>query len=772
MAKLSRKSVVVEDLGESHRIQNRGNNGWELYNFRTGNIDQELIKEWNDNLSNLLIFAALYSAILSAFVIESMRKLEEDPQETSRDLLMYIANQTFNASRNRTLDQYEPIHFSPEKYVIIINGLLFASLSLGLVVGLIAIIILQWIIRYDSGLLRKNAKDRATTRQYRSEAIEDWQLPRIIALLPILLYASFTLFFSGLLYWLWHINQRVFLVTLVIFCIGLAFYLGTTVLAVIWNSAPFDTPVSDGLSALFDKSQEEREKDAILNDRNLEVRTLLDQLESTEIKHHFLPDLSKTLLSFLQLPELQTLHFQEVIRKMQEKWTGMFRNIQKLSHFPDMNEEHEQDAEIFSESTAILLYPQTDQNIYFKIAGLSNNIPERLITTCDLICSQTTAISSRYRDFFFRVALRKQYYMSFYNPLCPKVLDTISRILEILLEEAVIPDNLVRDISTIMTSVILGICGKDRPEGLYLPQLSYDVLSREDSLIHQDELILWRKAVASLYATLGPIDRPKDWKSVTWYPLRLIRDLPLDISQQIDHKDQERITQILRHIFTNACRKLGRAYRTTWKTELWDIGLLIIPNIQREFKYVMLPELLVASIALAANKADVASIVSDVEVDVVSPTSVARVDMFTTPPVVRVSTTSAPRVSPTSPTRSHVEAHDIHREITKVILPFLDPNVPQFEKALDECLISGCKPPSDNILALLRRDGSATVPPEDGSLLFSHVEQLIALESDPQRQGGNGDIDDGKNLQLQEVIGRTVEVLETFSQSLQPRKGK
>ncbi|KAG8757072.1 hypothetical protein FRC14_002405 [Serendipita sp. 396] len=771
MTKSFRKNAVAENLSESNRIQNRGNNGWELYNFRTGNIDQELIKEWNDNLSNLLIFAALYSAILAAFVIESMKKLEEDPQETARDLLMYIANQTFNAARNRTLDQYEPTHFSPEKYIIIINGLLFASLSLGLVVGLVAIIILQWIIRYDSGLLRKNAKDRATTRQYRLEAMEYWQLPRIIALLPILLYASFTLFFSGLLSWLWHINQRVFWAALVIFCIGLSFYLGTTVLAVIWNSAPFDTPVSDGLGALFTESQEEREKDAILKDENLEVRTLLDQLESIEIKRHFLPDLSKTLSSFLQLPKPSALHSQEVIRRMQEKWTGMFRNIQTLSHFPDMNEEHEQDAEIFSESTAILLYPQTDQNIYFKTADLSDDIRERLITTCDLICSQTTAISSQDRDFLFCVALRKQYYMSFYNPLCPKVLETVSQILEILLEEAVIPDSLVRDISTIMTSVILGICGKDRPEGLYLPQLSYDVLSREDSPRYEAEVTLWGKAVASLYATLGPIERPEDWKSVTWHPLRLIRDLPPDI-QQIDRKDKERITQILRRIFADACMKLGRANRSTWKHKLWNIGLLIVPDIQREFKYVMLPELLVASIALAANKADVASIVSDVEVDVVSPTSVARVDMFTTTPVARVSTTSAPRVSPTSPTRSHVEAHDIYQEITKVILPFLDPNVPQFEKALDECLISGCKPPSDNILGLLKRDGSATVPPEDESLPFSHVEQLISLESDPQRQGRDGNVDEGKTLQLQELISRTVEVLETFGQSLQPRKGK
>ncbi|PVG01485.1 hypothetical protein CPB86DRAFT_823723 [Serendipita vermifera] len=251
-----RKRRVVPVRNETHTVPS---SGWELYNLRTENIDQELIKEWNDNLTNLLIFeddetqskrlqAALYSAILAGFVIESMKKLEEDPQETTRDLLIYLVNQTSNAAWNQTVERFVTTPFSPENHAVV------------------------WIIRYDSGLLRKKAQDRAATRQYRWEGIQRWRLPEMIGLLPLLLYLSFSLFFAGLVLWLFHVNKFVFWTTLSIFCLGILFYLGTTTLAVIFNHAPFDTPLSDGLSRLIiRKRQEDRERDAVSNDTDLEI---------------------------------------------------------------------------------------------------------------------------------------------------------------------------------------------------------------------------------------------------------------------------------------------------------------------------------------------------------------------------------------------------------------------------------------------------------------------------------------------------------------------
>ncbi|PVF97758.1 hypothetical protein CPB86DRAFT_734360, partial [Serendipita vermifera] len=60
---------------------------WEIYNHKALEVDREMIKDWNDSLNTLLIFTALYSAVLTAFIIESMKLLEEDPAETTRDIL-------------------------------------------------------------------------------------------------------------------------------------------------------------------------------------------------------------------------------------------------------------------------------------------------------------------------------------------------------------------------------------------------------------------------------------------------------------------------------------------------------------------------------------------------------------------------------------------------------------------------------------------------------------------------------------------------------------
>ncbi|CAG7848779.1 SubName: Full=Uncharacterized protein {ECO:0000313/EMBL:CCA71748.1} [Serendipita indica DSM 11827] len=69
---------------------------WHTYNERADIVDRELIKDWNDSLNTLLIFGALYTAILTAFIIESMKLLGEDTGETTRDILLVISRQLAN----------------------------------------------------------------------------------------------------------------------------------------------------------------------------------------------------------------------------------------------------------------------------------------------------------------------------------------------------------------------------------------------------------------------------------------------------------------------------------------------------------------------------------------------------------------------------------------------------------------------------------------------------------------------------------------------------
>ncbi|KAJ7869451.1 hypothetical protein B0H14DRAFT_2289492, partial [Mycena olivaceomarginata] len=52
---------------------------WKLYLKETEAEDKELAQLWQIGLDQLLIFAGLFGAILTAFLIESRKDLKEDP---------------------------------------------------------------------------------------------------------------------------------------------------------------------------------------------------------------------------------------------------------------------------------------------------------------------------------------------------------------------------------------------------------------------------------------------------------------------------------------------------------------------------------------------------------------------------------------------------------------------------------------------------------------------------------------------------------------------
>ncbi|QRV85771.1 transmembrane protein [Ceratobasidium sp. AG-Ba] len=52
---------------------------WETYVEQTERSDKEVVKEWNDSLDVLLLFAALFSAVTTSLVLESLRQLQPDP---------------------------------------------------------------------------------------------------------------------------------------------------------------------------------------------------------------------------------------------------------------------------------------------------------------------------------------------------------------------------------------------------------------------------------------------------------------------------------------------------------------------------------------------------------------------------------------------------------------------------------------------------------------------------------------------------------------------
>ncbi|PVF97747.1 hypothetical protein CPB86DRAFT_826271 [Serendipita vermifera] len=220
---------------------------WELYNHKALEVDREMIKDWNDTLNTLLIFTALYSAVLTAFIIESMKLLEEDPAETTRDILLIISRQLANSS----FPAFEPTPYETPPFAIVVNGLFFTSLSCALIAALLAVLALQWVANYDMGLNTSSPEKRALQRHMRLMGIRKWKMSELIASLPLLIFVALFLFFIGIANWLWHVNRAISGIVMGGIGVGFLLYTITNLISIVKLDAPFRTPISKEIAGII-----------------------------------------------------------------------------------------------------------------------------------------------------------------------------------------------------------------------------------------------------------------------------------------------------------------------------------------------------------------------------------------------------------------------------------------------------------------------------------------------------------------------------------------
>jgi Family of unknown function (DUF6535) len=190
--------------------------------------------------------AALYSAILTAFIIESMKLIQEDVTEATRDVLFTITRQL----ANNTVAAFEPKSFVAPAWAVRVNYYFFTAISCTLMSALSAVLALQWVGSYDTGLNPSSPEGRALQRHVRYRGVEKWRMVQIIAFLPLLIFAALFLFFVGLAEWMWTIHQGVSAIIIAGVILGATFFVATTATSMTYVGAPFRTPTSRSLPSL------------------------------------------------------------------------------------------------------------------------------------------------------------------------------------------------------------------------------------------------------------------------------------------------------------------------------------------------------------------------------------------------------------------------------------------------------------------------------------------------------------------------------------------
>jgi len=196
----------------------------------------------------LVLQAALFAGFLSAFLIELLNRLEQDPMDVIQEVMIHQTQMM----RNSSLEPYVLPDFSPPEYIVVVNALFYASLGIMLLAAFIAMIIRGWVRELDRRLeMMSIPEQRAKTREFRHLGMKRWKLPEMIATLPLLIHLSLLLFSIGLGLFLFHISNPSFIISTVILGVGILYYTITTSISVFITSSPFHSPLSRAWGAAY-----------------------------------------------------------------------------------------------------------------------------------------------------------------------------------------------------------------------------------------------------------------------------------------------------------------------------------------------------------------------------------------------------------------------------------------------------------------------------------------------------------------------------------------
>ncbi|KIP04511.1 hypothetical protein PHLGIDRAFT_109427 [Phlebiopsis gigantea 11061_1 CR5-6] len=218
---------------------------WSKCNRVLKDHDAPMVAGWKEDIDTLLVFAGLFSAVLTAFIVESYTFLQPDPEGTStnilREILVELRNTSSPQAAASVRSQFPFITPVTPSFAIRVNTMWFCSLVFSLSAASVGILVKQWLRDYSSRA-GTSSREGARIRQFRHNGLVKWHVPEIIAALPLLLQWALGLFFIGLIDLLWSLNFIVAGIVTGFACTSLAFLAVTTILPTLWADCPHRSP--------------------------------------------------------------------------------------------------------------------------------------------------------------------------------------------------------------------------------------------------------------------------------------------------------------------------------------------------------------------------------------------------------------------------------------------------------------------------------------------------------------------------------------------------
>ncbi|KAI5828622.1 hypothetical protein K523DRAFT_373514 [Schizophyllum commune Tattone D] len=190
--------------------------------------DNSLCQSWRDEIESFMVFAGLFSAVLTAFIMESYKWLMVEPDDISADYLRQILAvlSHVDVTAVRTVSRASPL---PSDVMTRINGFWFSSLTLSLTSALVGIVSKQWLREFlrDTG---HSHQTNLAVRQVKYDGLTHWYVGAVIATIPLLLQTALFLFLAGVIDLLWHLQKGVAILISILCSSTMLFFLITTIL--------------------------------------------------------------------------------------------------------------------------------------------------------------------------------------------------------------------------------------------------------------------------------------------------------------------------------------------------------------------------------------------------------------------------------------------------------------------------------------------------------------------------------------------------------------
>ncbi|KZW00424.1 hypothetical protein EXIGLDRAFT_745670 [Exidia glandulosa HHB12029] len=218
---------------------------WKVYRDEATAHDETMLDGWNKTLDVLLIFAGLFSAVATAFLIESYKLLEPDQSSAYMSTALYLLVTRDNPSTSSMLPPPPALGLAASTMSRAVNWLWFTSLLLALAVALLGILIKQWIVEYNArnAASAESPRHWAIRHQLFFQAMTGWPVADLVSVLPVMLHASLFLFFGGVALFVWDLDRGIGAWVAVL---GLAlggFYVACSLIPLWIPECPTATPV-------------------------------------------------------------------------------------------------------------------------------------------------------------------------------------------------------------------------------------------------------------------------------------------------------------------------------------------------------------------------------------------------------------------------------------------------------------------------------------------------------------------------------------------------